>query len=492
MAVTGELEGLISNHNLLISRGFIVEAAKIKELIGGYFSQDELKPRLYKAISDKFEEFLYCAETNFSRFSEIINYKQLTQLEFFYPEIFKGFTKELNESCEKMFAAGNPLYAGLLAASSIHTSREILVKIVGHFLQKKNYHDLEAVFVRLEETRNIKLSLLPQNGINEEIPLIADQEKAEEIGKMIFDVYSDESQLLENRQFGAHTSIRNAYKLATILTAYLPELGLITDGSIASTATLYFKELARQVDIDNIADLVSFLDKLKQNPAIERFASENPQMFENFMNSPDVRDVLGELVRNLLGKTRFDEAKVLDEALVGIISLAPIFKDHLSSLKENGFFVEAIEMAEKLQMRDEITDALKIEAFRKLMEDLHKNPIKTNIQRVTKFAVKHKISVQTYPKIQEPTSQQLEEIEKLYPEISDDLERLYQILRIEKKEVVDGILNLDKLFEPLYWFFALIFKPFIRLIIAVVTRGGGAAQEAGKQVKTTTKGQTMS
>jgi len=163
MAVKGELEGLISNHNLLISRGSIVEASKIKELIAGYISQKDMIPRFYKAIRDKFEEFLFCAETNFGRFRDIINYKQLTQLEFFYPEIFRDFAKELHESCEKMFSAGNPLYSGLLAASSIHTSRDMLVKIVGHFLHKKNFKDLETVFRRLDETRNLILSMSPQN-----------------------------------------------------------------------------------------------------------------------------------------------------------------------------------------------------------------------------------------------------------------------------------------------------------------------------------------
>jgi len=242
------------------------------------------------------------------------------------------------------------------------------------------------------------------------------------------------------------------------------------------------------VDLDHTADLVSFLDNFKKNPAIKRFASENPQMFESYMNSPDVRDVLGELVRNLLGKTRFDEAKVLDEALVGIISFAPIFKDHLASLKENGFFVEAIEMAEKLQMKEEITDELKIEAFRKLLTDLHKNPVRPNLERVRKFSGKQKINVQVYPQIEEWTTQQLEEIEKLYPEISFGLERLYQILRIEKKEVVSGTLSLGKLFEPIYWFFALIFKLFIRLIAAIVTRGGKTAKETGKKAKAAAKG----
>ena len=480
MAVKGELEGLISNHNLLISRGSVVEASKIKELIAGYLSQKNMIPRLYKAIRDKFEEFLFCAETNYDRFHDIINYKQLTELEFFYPEIFVDFTKELNSSCEKMFTAGNPMYSGLLAASSIHTSREVLVKIIGHFLQKKNFNDIETVFVRLDETRSLLLSLSPQNGIIKDIPLIADQEKAEKIGRMIFEAYSEESQLLESQQNGIGASVRNSYKLATILVMYLPELELITDGSMASTATLYFKELAGQVDLDHTADLVSFLDNFKKNPAIKRFSSENPQMFESYMNSPDVRDVLGELMRNLLGKTRFDEARVLDEALLGIISFAPIFKDHLASLKENGFFVEAIEMAEKLQMRYEITDELKIEAFRKLLVDLHKNPVRPNLERVRKFAGKQKINVQVYPQIEEWTTQQLEEIDKLYPEISFGLERLYKVLQIEKKEVVTGTLSLGKFFEPIYWFFALIFKLFIRLVTAFATRGEKTAKESGK------------
>jgi len=306
---------------------------------------------------------------------------------------------------------------------------------------------------------------------------------------MIFEAYSEESQLLESQPVGNGASVRNAYKLASILTMYLPELELITDGSMASTATLYFKELAGQVDIDHIADLVSFLENIKQNPAIKRFAGENPQMFESYMNSPDIRDVLGNLVRNLLGKTRFDEAKMLDEALAGIISFAPVFKDHLASLKENGFFVEAIEMAEKLQMRDEITDELKIEAFRKLLGDLHKNPARPNLERLKKFAGKHKINVQAYPQIEEWTTKQLEEIEKLYPEISFGLERLYQMLRIEKKDVVAGTFSLGKLFEPVYWFFALIFRLFIRLITATVARGGKTDSKTGRQAKTTAKEQ---
>src|SRR3972149_239666 len=98
MAVKGELEGLVTNHNLLISRGSIDEAAKIKELIGGYLSQKDIMPRIYRAVRDKFEEFLFCAESNFIRFREIINYKHLTQLEIYYSEFFSEFVRELNQS----------------------------------------------------------------------------------------------------------------------------------------------------------------------------------------------------------------------------------------------------------------------------------------------------------------------------------------------------------------------------------------------------------
>jgi len=264
------------------------------------------------------------------------------------------------------------------------------------------------------------------------------------------------------------------------LSVYLPELGLITDSSMAKTASLYFKELAGQVDAENTAALVAFMDKLKKNPVIMRFAIENPQIFQGYMNSPDVRDVLGELLRNLLGKARFDDVNVLDKAFEGIISFAPIFKDHLASLKEKGFFVQAIEMAEKLHMRDEITDELRIDAFRKVMEDLHKRPLNPNLQRVKKFAIKHQINSQNYPQIEERTAQQLEEIKKLNPEISHDLERLYTILQIQKREAVAVLPGLGKFFEPIYIFFAFFFKIFVRLLVAIVSRGGEDTKKAGK------------
>jgi len=483
MAIVGELEGLISNHNLLISRGQIIEAAKVKELIAGYISRRDMLPRLYKAIRDKFEEFLYCAETNFERFNEIINYKHLTQLEFFYPEYFNEFARDLKQSAEKMISLGNYLYAGLLCASSIHTDRKILYNVVEYFLLQKNYADLERVFERLEETRQLKMSYKPQQSLTESFSLISDPEIAQNIGKLIFEAYSEETRKLET-QLGGYTPAKNAYKLATILTLYLSDLGLITDSSLVSTATLYFKELARRADMDNLDELFEFLEKFKNNPATKRFAGENPEMFNSYMNSPDVRDVLGELMRNLLGKAKFDQAKRLDESLEGIISFTPIFKDHLASLKENRFFIQAIEMAEKLQLKEEITDELKLEAFRKLMDDLGKNPVKASVQRVKKFCTKYRINVQTYPQITEEVISKLEELEKQNPEIAWDLSQLYPILNLEKKEEESSTLAMGKLFEPIVIFFTWIFKMFVHLIKAFASRSPQPAPEkTGKSAK---------
>ena len=487
MAVKGELGGLITNHNLLISRGSIEEAAKNKELIGGYLSQKDMIPRLYRAIRDKFEEFLFCAESNFNRFREIINYKQLTQLELFYTEFFPEFVKVLNQSAEKMFETNNQLYSGLLAASSLHANREILVKVIEFFLKNKNYTDLELLFGRLEETRTMKINMHVQGGTVKEFPLISDEEKAQKIGKIIFEAYSKETGELEKNMLSG--SFRNAYRLAGILTAHLPELGLITDSGMASTSTQYFRELVQQADIDSIDELVAFLEKFKKNPAITRFAKENAEMFESYMNGPDVRDALGGLIRNLLGKTRFDEVNLLSLTLDGIISFSPIFRDHLTSLKENGFFVQAIEMAEKLQLKEEITEDLKLEAFRKLMDDFCKNPIKTSLQRLVKFSSKFKINLQNYPQIAESVIQQLEGIEKVNPEISFDMERLYQVLHIEKKEIVSSSgVNVGKMLEPVIWFFSMIFKLFIKLISVVISRPAeAAARTTAKAAKAVAK-----
>lgn len=485
MAVVGELEGLVSNHNLLISRGSIVEAAKIKALIGTYLSQKEMVSRFYKALRGKFEEFLYCAETNFGRFKEIINYKQLTQMEYYYPDYFKEFGRDTKKSAEAMFSSGNQLYAGLLCASSIYTERQILFNVADHFIKKKNYVDLERIFERLDETRQMIITLNAEAGNSTPVLLISDEEVAQKIGTLIFEAYSEETKNMETMG-SDYNFVKNAYKLANILSIYLPEQGLITEGSLVSTATIYFKEIARRVDIDSTEDLVFFLDQFKKNPAVRHFAQENPGMFQNYMNSPDVRDVLYDLMRNLLGKTRFDEAKRLSDSLENIISFTPIFREQLATLKENGFFVQAIEMAEKMQLKEEITDELKLEAFRKLMEDFEEKPVKGSaLQRLKKFSLKYKINTQNYSKIKDEVPDRLEAVEKKNPEIAKDINSLYVVLNLERKIAKTEGSSMGKLFEPVIWFFSFIFRLFVSLIIMLATRSvPKTAAEKGRDSKT--------
>ncbi|MFH1070037.1 MAG: hypothetical protein V1794_10505 [Candidatus Glassbacteria bacterium] len=480
MAVKGELEGLIANHNLLISRGSIVEAAKVKALIAGYLSQKDMLPRLYRAVRDKFEEFLHCAESNFPRFQEIINYQHLTQLEFLYPEYFEEFTRETNDSKNRMIAAGNYLYAGLIAASSLHSERKKLEETILHFLKKENYNDIEKIFARLEETRRLKVSLSPQNGQVREFPLISDEEVAQRIGRALFEAYTIESEKLE--QVAGSFSASKAYKLASLLTTYLPEQLLITDGSMTSTATMYFKELIGKTDLDNTADLVEFMERFKKNLAIMRYASENPQVFESYMNSQEIRDGLNELMRNMLGKTRFDEVRVLASSLEGIVPFGYLFKEHIGTLKEQGFFVLAIEMAEKLHMREELTDDLKLEAFRKLLDELANNPVPQVLNRVIKFCAMHRINSENYPQIVEDASKYLDELEKANPEIENDLQRLYRQLRIEKQNLTAGAsFNPGRLFEPVIWFFTLIFRVFVRLLGIFLSRGADTESRSGRK-----------
>lgn len=482
MAVKGELEGLVANHNSLIARGSIAEAGKVKDLIAGYLSQKDMMPRLYRHIRDKFEEFLNCAETNFSRFQEIINYQQLTQLEFLYPEFFREFTREINESNDRMIATGTYLYAGLIAASSLNSDRKKLEVVIEYFLVKGNFNDIEKIFARLDETRRIKISLAPQNGQVKEYPLIDDQEVAERIGQALFEAFTAESEKLE--QINSPFSARNAYKLATLLSLYLPELEKITDGSVTSTATTYLKELIAKTDIDDTADLVDFMERFKKNPAIARFSKENPHMFESYVNSPDIREKLNELILNLLGKTRFDEVRVLASSLEGVIPFGQLFKEHIGSLKEQGFFVQAIEMAEKLHMREELTDDLKLEAFRKLLAELADSPGLQVLSRVMKFSAKHRINSETYPQIVEDAANYLDGLEKVNPEIAYDLDRLYKQLKIEKQALSPAAaFNPGKLFEPVVWFFTLIFRVFLRLVGLLIARGSqtGAASERKSQ-----------
>ncbi len=461
MAVKGELEGLIHNHNVLISRGSILEAAKIKELIAGYLSQKDMAPRLYRAIRDKFEEFIYCAETNFERFKEIINYEHLTQLEFFYPEYFDELTIEINKSAEKMITAHSPLYTGLLLASSIHADKKIMAGIVEHLLDKHGFEEIERIFDRLEETRLMKMRMVNENSLVKDFPLINDSEAAERIGKALYELYNIEADKLENLQ--SEYSAANAYRIGNILTSYFDNLELIKDAEMASTATLYLKEVVARTNSDNIGKLISFLQRFRKNPAIKRYGEANPEIFGSYINSPDVRDGLVELVRNLLGKTRFDEVDKLSTTLDGMIGFQATFRDHLATLKENGFFVQAIDMAEKLQLRGEITNELKLEAFGKLLDEIHKNPVRGAVGRLKKFSAKQRINSESYPQISDMVSNKIHGVEKTNPEIAYDLEGLYRLLKIERKQAGGSDFNPGKLFEPIIWFFGLLFRGFIRL-----------------------------
>lgn len=482
MAVKGELEGLVHNHNVMISRGSIEEAAKIKELIGGYLSQKDMIPRLYRAIRDKFEEFIYCAETNFGRFEEIINYEHLTQLEFYYPEFFRELAAEINNSARKMSEAGNPLYAGLLNSSSIHADRKLLVRVIEHFLNNGKYEEVERIFDRLEETRLMKVRMGGENSLMKDLQLISNQEAAERIGEILYENYSREAEKLEKLE--DDYSAASAYRLGNILTAYFDDQqDLIKDAEMASTATLYLKEIVGRTNPDNIDRLVSFLQRFRKNPAIKRYAETNPEIFGSYINSPDVRDGLVELVRNLLGKARFDDVNRLAGSLEGMMSFQPTFRDQMATLKENGFFVQAIEMAEKLQMREELTDDLKLEAFNKLLSDVHKNPTRAVLQRLKKFCTKQRINSENFPRIAGMVSDKLDGVEKANPEIAFDLDGLYRLLKLERQQGVGAQFNPGKLFEPIIWFFGMIFRGFIKLAGMLAGGISSARKDSGDSAK---------
>lgn len=486
--VVGELEGLISNHNLLVSRGQVVEAARVKGVIGEYLSQKDRANRLYKGVWGKFEEFLYCAENNFERFQEIINYKHLTQLEYFYPEYSAEFRRELKKSAQKLLQLGGGLYSALLVASSLSAEENVLHDVLQGLVGRKSYQDLQRLFDRLGETRQQVLAFNAQLGRHEDVPLVRDEEVRDRIGRLLFEAYSEETKRMEGT--GAEFSTtRNAFRLASLLSNHLPELGLITDGSLISTATIYFKELARRVDLDSTGELVDFLTRFKANPAVRRFMAENPETFQSYLNSPDVREVLTELARNLLGKTRFDEVRRLAESLEGILSLAPTFRSHLASLKENGFFIQAIEMAEKLQLTEALTDDLKVEAFRKLLDELVDNPQKpANYQRVKKFAAKHRIGARQYPQLEEEILNRLEGLEKRFPELHPRLDPLYGLLQVERrKKRAGGAGGLGLLFDPIIWFFTLFFKVFVALVMIGAGRQS-AAPPPGRQPGRSSRG----
>ncbi|MBN2290742.1 MAG: hypothetical protein JXQ83_15515 [Candidatus Glassbacteria bacterium] len=479
MVVVGELEGLVSNHKLLLSRGSIEEAAKVKELIGGYLSKKDRQNRLYRGVTEKLEEFIFCAETNFEKFQEIINYKMLTQLEYFYPEYFEELTDNIEESAQKHISSGKFLYAGLLLASSRTADNKLMAKVATYYLNKKMYPQLERIFDRMEETRKIVLTLNAEAGKEEEITLFTNPETAEEVGRKILEAYSNETSKMED-QPGGFTYAQNAYLLANILSARLGEQGLLLDSSLVSSAVIFFKELARRTDIDNIAELVKFIENLKANPAARRFSQENPELFRNFLNSPDLRDVLNKLVQNLLGKTRFDEVNLLSIAMDGIISFTPTFNDHLSSLKENRFFVQAIEMAEKLQLTEALTEELKLEAFRKLLEDYEASQSKANLTRLKNFCLKHGIDCLRFPQLTEEATGVLEIVEKINPEVKNDLNQLYTLLRIERSKSDSMAFNPFKIFEPILLIFGWIFKLFLRAIMTIASRTSSPA-EAGRK-----------
>jgi len=473
MAVVGELEGLVSNHKLLVSRGEIVEAAKVKDMIGEYLSQEDRRNRLYRGISEKFEEFIFCAETNFEKFQEIINYKMLTQLEYFYPEYFGELTKAIEESAKKHLTSGKQIFAGMLLASSRTADCHIIQNVIEYYLQKKMYPQLERIFDRMEETRQLIQTYSAENGKEgEAIPLITDEEVAEEVARKVFEAYSEETAKMENRT-GGLVYAQNAYLLANILSARLPEQELLLDSSLVSSAVIYFKELARRADIDQTAELVRFVENFKKNPAAMRFAKDNPELFRNYLNSPDLKEVLDNLVRNLLGKTRFDEVNLLSVALEGMISFTTVFNDHLSSLKENGFFVQAIEMAEKLQLTEALTEELKLEAFRTLMGDYEASQVKSNWSRLKNFSVKHEINCEKFPQLAGEVAEKLEEIERINPDLKSDLNQIYDLLHLERKEEETVAFNPFKLFEPVILFFTWIFKLFLRVVMALASRTSG-------------------
>ena len=186
-------------------------------------------------------------------------------------------------------------------------------------------------------------------------------------------------------------------------------------------------------------------------------------------------------MRNLLGKTRFDEANLLAEALKGMISFTAQFNDHLGSLKENGFFVEAIEMAEKLQLTEALTEELKIEAFRTLMTDYAGSQVKANFTRLRNFCNRHEINCIKLPRLTEEVSEQLVNIEKINPEIENDLNRLYTMLGLERKKQQTFAFNPLKLFEPALLFFGWIFNIFIRIVMAIASRTSRPAEENEKK-----------
>ncbi|MEA2062864.1 MAG: hypothetical protein U9P14_04125, partial [Gemmatimonadota bacterium] len=172
MTAVGELEKLILTHDQFISRGQVIEAVEIKKLIGPHLSERDRAARLYRTVNEKAEEFIECAESNFEKFQEIINYKLLAQLEYYYPEYFGALTRALRDSAEKNIEDEQWLYAGLLCASSRTVDADIILSVINYFLGKKQYKQLMLIFERLGETRTAVQDFLAQDGEKTDIPLL--------------------------------------------------------------------------------------------------------------------------------------------------------------------------------------------------------------------------------------------------------------------------------------------------------------------------------
>ena len=468
MAVVGELEGLIQSHTELMSRGQIVDAAKVKEMINEYMDKKERSRRLYKGVTHQFDEFIYCAETNFERFRDILNYEHLTEMEYFYPEYFGELTGRVNKSCMEHLKIMKPMFAGLLFASSMTADGRILQQVVDHLLKQRNFDDLQRLFERLNETRNKINNYLAEKGKPASYPFIRDEGLASRLGRSIFATYEEEMQ--HNGSVKGYAAAKNAYQLAGLVGNYFPELELVADGNLVDAATEFMKEIALRVEGGNVNELVDFIDRFRKSPVAERFSKVHPELFTNYMNRQDVKQALESVVRNLLRKAEFGNAKRLSEGLDGMVSFRNTYKEHLELLKRDGFLIQAIDLADKLELKEAVTDELKMEVFEKLMDELERNNLPQTVQKVKKFSAKYKISAKSYPKIAEKTKGQLVDVEKKSPELRHALTGLYDILDIERP-VISEVGGFGGLFDPVVGIFSFIFKIFVKMVVSIAGMG---------------------
>ena len=468
MAVVGELEGLIQSHTELMSRGQIVDAAKVKEMVSEYMDKKEMSRRLYKGVTHQFDEFLYCAETNFERFRDILNFEHLTEMEYFYPEYFGELTGRINKSCMEHLKIMKPMFAGLLFASSMTADGRILQQVVDYLLKQRNFDDLQRLFERLNDTRRKINAYLVEKGKPNNYPLIRDEGLANRLGRLIYANYEEESQ----HGIGAkgYVAAKNAYQLIGLVGNYFPELELVADGNLIDVATDFMKEIALRVEGGNVNELVDFIEHFKKSPVAERFSKVHPELFTNYMNRQDVKQALESVIRNLLRKAEFGHAKRLSQVLDGMVSFRNTFKEHLDVLKRDGFLIQAIELADKLELKEAVTDELKMEVFDKLMDELERNTLPQTVQKVKKFSAKYKITAKIYPKIAEKTTGQLMDVEKKNPELRHILTGLYDILDIERPVVAETG-GFGGLFEPIIGIFSFIFKIFVKMVVSIAGMG---------------------